>query len=258
MPAIRRVFDKARRSCWLVLGECVAFLARPSPDRSPPQDVSPAVTAVWLLIFSLVVTAAFALAALPLVLWAGAAPGETLTRVFERPPASVILSVIVLGPLVEEMMFRGWLKGTARAFVGSALFLGIWFGGVALLMDRAPWAMGAGALLGLAAVGLAAYVGVTRSGPANPMSWFTPLFPIAFWLQGLVFGALHFANTESPSIILSVLLTAPFVICGWLWGYARLALGLGPAWLLHMAYNVPAVIAMMALSAFNLLWTRSL
>ena len=254
MPAGRQVFDKARRSCGLVFRALVAFLARPSLDRSPSsQDVSPAVTVIWLLIFSLAATAAFALAALPLALSSGAGPGENLTRVFERPLASVILAVIVLGPLVEEMMFRGWLKGTARAFVGTSLFLGIWFGGAALLTERAPGATGAGALVGLAAFGLAAYVGVTRSGPATPMSWFRPLFPVAFWLQGLVFGALHFVNAESPSVGLSVLLTMPFVICGWLWGYARVTLGLGPAWLLHMAYNVPAVVAMMALPAVDLL-----
>lgn len=251
MSAIRPAFGRARRACGLVLGGFLAFLMRPALEGGAPEGVSPAGAAVWLLIFSFAATAVFAMAAAPFLLWSGAAPGENLTSVFQGPTVSVVLAVVVLGPLVEEVMFRGWLKGTRGALAGSALFVAIWFGGVAWLKAQGPDAAGPLVLAGLAALALAAYAVAARTGPGAPLSWFRAIFPFAFWIQGLLFGALHFANTESPSIALSVLITAPYVICGWLWGYARVKLGLGTAWALHMTYNAPAVAALMAMMAFQ-------
>jgi len=37
-------------------------------------------------------------------------------------------------------------------------------------------------------------------------------------------------------------MTLPLVVCGWLWGYARVVLGLPAALVLHMAYNVPSAV----------------
>jgi len=39
-------------------------------------------------------------------------------------------------------------------------------------------------------------------------------------------------------------MTLALVVCGWLWGYTRVVLGLPAALVLHMAYNVPAGMGM--------------
>lgn len=224
------------------------FLLHPSLERHPETGpVSRTALVFWLLVFSFAATAIFALLAVPLIVSSNAAPGESLRAVFGQSAISAIVTVVILGPLVEEMMFRGWLSGTPRALGGSAAFLAIVFGGSWLLRYYAPAASGLGAQAALAAVGYLVFFAIGRKDAGVPCAGFRCAFPLAFWLQGLAFGALHFANISSASILLPLLMTAPLMICGWLWGYARVALGFEAAWLLHMAYNVPAALATMAL-----------
>lgn len=143
-------------------------------------------------------------------------------------------------------MFRGWLTGTIQALAGSAVFLAIVFGGSWLLHYLAPHAPTLGAQAGVAALGLLAFCAVQWKKSGGHPAWYQRAFPIAFWSQGIAFGGLHFANLATDSPILSLLSVLPLVVCGWLWGYARIVLGFGAAWMLHMAYNLPAALAVMA------------
>jgi len=45
-----------------------------------------------------------------------------------------------------------------------------------------------------------------------------------------------------------LLMTAPLVICGWLFGYVRMVAGFGSAWLLHALYNLPSAVGAVLLS----------
>lgn len=228
-----------------------AFVARPSlgePYRT--GATARIVLASWLLVFSFAATALIALLALPLILLSGAAPGEGLRALGERSAFSVFVVVVILGPLIEEMLFRGWLTGTLRALGGATTFLAIVFGG-AWLLRNFGFPTGLAAQAGFAAIGYLAFLAIERSGRGDHQ-WFNPVFPSTFWLQGVLFGALHFANIASDSVLLPLLMTFPLMICGWLWGYARVVLGFEAAWALHMAYNIPAglVMAMAARAVF--------
>lgn len=238
-----------QRSGGFALNAFVAFLFRPSLEVRGTEAISRKAMTLWLLVFSFAATALFAILAFPLIFYADAAPGEGLRAVFDRPVISMIVMVVILGPLVEEVIFRGWLTGTVRAFAGSALFLTIWFGGTWLLTRYLPEAAGLGLLSGLAAAGFLAFIAVNRNKGRNPAAWYRSVFPFVFWGQGLLFGGLHLANISSESPMLSLIMTAPLVICGWLWGYARIKTGFGTAWMLHMAYNLPAAMATMAYAA---------
>lgn len=200
-----------------------------------------------MLAFSFGATAVFGLLALPWMLGSDFQPGKSIQTAAEQPIASIILAMIVIGPLIEEIMFRGWLTGTMRAFLGCAAFIAIWFGGTSLAAEYIPAALRQLTYAGLALCGLALFLWLTRKKPVHQLAWFQRLFPLLFWMQGLVFGALHFSNIANASWVLSALSIAPLVICGWIWGYARVTIGFGPAWLLHTAYNIPATALIIAM-----------
>lgn len=232
------------RSGKLTLNGFLTFLARPSPTGVHGDDrVSRKALALWLLALSFAATAMSAIVALPVVFLTDAAPASNLKAVFSQSAIATFLTVVVLGPLVEEVIFRGWLPGTMRALAGSAAFLITWFGGLWLLTRYAPHAVGLGSNIGLAAIGICAMAAIGRAGREARPSWYCAAFPYIFWAQGLVFGGLHFANLATGSLILPLLMCLPLVMCGWLWGFARIMLGFNTAWALHMAYNVPAAAA---------------
>lgn len=241
---------EARKSCTFALSSFLTFLRHPGLDRNLDTGViSRSALSFWLLIFSFAVTAIFGLLALPLIVFSSASPGDGLKVVFGQSAISVIVMVVILGPLIEEIMFRGWLTGTIQAMAGSAAFLAIVLGGSWLVRFLIPDAPVLGAQAGIAALGLLAFSAIQRTGSEARPAWYKRAFPIVFWSQGIVFGGLHFANLTTDSLILSLLAVLPLILCGWLWGYARIILGFGTAWMLHMAYNVPAALATMAVIA---------
>jgi len=195
---------------------------------------------------SLAVTAIFALLTVPLMLVSGAAPGGPLREVFTQPILSVVVSVVVLGPLIEEIIFRGWLTGTWRSITGSALFLFIFYGGAVLMTDLV---VGPPVVkqLGLAGLGMGALWLIRPLDSGTRVVGYKRVFPFLFWGQGIVFGALHYQNVAADSVVVGFISTLPLIVCAWLWGYARIVLGLGGAVLLHAAYNIPAAVGLIVL-----------
>lgn len=237
----------AKASFSATLGALLAFLRDPRPASEPLEPVAARIaTGIWLFLLSLLITAGFAVMALPLILVAEAAPGDRLRQTFAQSIPTVLVAVIVLGPLIEEVIFRGWLTGTWRAIAGSAVFLAIVLGGAPLLARSlgGPAVIGQLGLAGLALT-LVWLLAPLDRGPRVP--GYERAFPILFWGQGIVFGALHLGNVTSGWGIISLFSTLPLIACGWLWGYARIVLGLQGAFLLHAAYNVPATIGLLAL-----------
>ncbi len=235
---------EARTNFLATIADFLGFLKRPTPNEPwNSAPISRTVRAFWLLILSFLVTAFFGLIALPIIVSTAPMMGENLSNAFDQSDLSIIVSVVILGPLIEEIMFRGWLTGTAKALVGTALFLATIYGGAWFLKNFVPYVVGVHAQIGIAIVGLSIFVVLQRKMRDNPPAWFKSVFPAIFWLQGIVFGGLHFSNLSSSSILLPVLMTLPLIVCGWIWGYARVTLGFGTAWTLHMAYNIPAALA---------------
>jgi hypothetical protein len=143
-----------------------------------------------------------------------------------------------------------WLIGTWQALIGTTAF-------VAIFYIAAPFAkefVGAPLFvvqLGLTALGLAVVYAIALIQPRPHIKYFDRVFPLVFWAQGVLFGALHFGNLYSQSIAIPLLMTLPLIVCGWLWGYARVVLGLPAAFVLHIAYNVPSAVGMVALMAMR-------
>jgi membrane protease YdiL (CAAX protease family) len=193
-----------------------------------------------------VITIGFGVLALPFMLMAKAAPGDQLQQALTQSLPAILVSVILLGPLIEEMIFRGWLTGTWRSFTSSALFLGVFFGGAPLITKffGGPLILEQLILVGLGLITICLLAPIDRG---TRVSHYERAFPFLFWGQGIVFGILHYQNVAAGSAIISLLSTLPLIACGWLWGYARIALGLNGAVVLHAAYNVPAAFGVIIL-----------
>jgi membrane protease YdiL (CAAX protease family) len=200
-------------------------------------------TGLCLFVLSLTITALCGAIAFPVMLMTGASPGDQLRQVVTQSLSSVILAMVILGPLIEEIMFRGWLSGTWRAFVGSALFLGIVFAGAPLATELAGGSRAVAQIsLGMIGVFLLSLFSPIDAG--QPLPTYRQSFPYIFWAQGVAFGLLHFQNVSGVPSVIAILSTLPFVLCAWIWGYARIVIGLRAAVILHAAYNVPAALTL--------------
>jgi len=154
---------------------------------------------------------------------------------------TTIVALVVLGPLIEEMMFRGWLSGTWQALISTAAFLAVFYTGPRFAKDLIDAPLLVSQLV-LSALSLAFVYALTLNHPWRHIRGFERLFPLMFWGQGIVFGALHFGNLHSDTIALPLLMTLPLVVCAWLWDYARVILGLPASLVLHIACNVPSAV----------------
>lgn len=243
---IANYVTKAKASWSSTIEALSSFLRRPNPNVRTTQSKLEAT--LWLFALSMLVTTAFAFAALPFVLTSESSAAGGLSNILDQPVATILVALVILGPMVEEMMFRGWLVGTWQALIGTLAFIALFYAGPTLskhLIDAPLWAL----QVFFATLGLAIFYVLASLQPRSTIRTFESLFPLLFWGQGLVFGILHFRNLYSDMIVLPLLMTLPLVVCGWLWGYARVALGLPAALVLHMAYNIPSAIGMVLFTA---------
>lgn len=150
---------------------------------------------------------------------------------FDKFPREWLLPVVVLAaPVIEEMLFRGWLSGRPRALwlVLCALAAGI------------PLAMTGGnsplAAIALIAALIAAPLGwfALRKRPAP--DWFQRGFGVIFFGAALLFGAAHLVNFSQASL-LALPLVAPQLWAGMTLGYLRTRHGLWAGILAHATSN---------------------
>ena len=148
---------------------------------------------------------------------------------------------LLLAPLLEELLFRGWLGGRVAA-LRFALY-----GMAALGLFTASLFAGpqVATVLGLAGagVGLAGLVhwSLTRHRDTRVPPWFTCHFGWIVWGSSLVFSLIHLGNYEALTHPLGVLVVLPQTIGGVLLAYTRTRIGLGAAIAHHAAYNALAL-----------------
>ena len=231
---------RAARSLGRTTSDFIAFLRRPTAETVkglPFRDK--AGLGIWLFILSIVVTTIFGVLALPVILWTDLTFGEQLDEALGGSVWSVVLSVVMLGPLVEEIIFRGWLSGTWRAVLATMLGLVVIYGGSAIL--DAYFAQSSAIKPLVLAVGAAViFFLFSPLDDARRIAGFDRVFPVMFYAQAVTFGTLHFQNYAASSPAVALFATLPLIACGLIWGYARVRLGFASAVFLHAAYNVPA------------------
>jgi len=222
-------------------GRFFAFLKRPTLRGDvavgAPATVLARIYALDMVaMFALIVAASAAVAA-------GLTLPQTALAGMEFTPL-IVLAVIVIAPVFEELMFRGWLSGRPSHIIGLLLAgPGVW-----IALSLQPSAPLIGALIGFVSlVAAAAALIVLRRRPA--FDWFARFFPAFFWLATLAFALVHLTNFDEGSAAILLPLVLPQFILGSLLGYIRVRIGILGAIALHAAHNATAIgIAALAMS----------
>lgn len=214
----------------------VARFARRPTFRAEPMAWGREAARLWLTVFVLdvvLVAGAF----LPVVAWAADAGffPEPLDR--ETTAVDDVVDFLIVAPILEELVFRGWMTGRI-----AALRFGLYgFGAMGLLIAALFVPPAAATAVSLAGVALAfaglLHWGRTRERDGAVPPWFARRFPWIVWGSSVLFGLIHlgnFAPLESP---LGVLVILPQTIGGALLAYTRTRLGLRAAVAHHAAFN---------------------
>lgn len=213
--------------------EYVNYLRRPIHDQPSGLRAPGAwqtVGAMWLLdVLGLIV--------LLLVLNAYmAGTGLPGPDAFEKFPKQWLLPTVVLvAPVAEEVLFRGWLSGRPRALwlIGCALALV----GAIMLLPLEGMGRGAVALAILLAMPLGWFLLMKRQTPG----WFVRVFPALFWVTALVFGLVHLSNYPQLTP-LALPLILPQIWAGLIFGFLRMRVGLVAGMMTHGAANLIAIL----------------
>lgn len=155
-----------------------------------------------------------------------------------------ILSLLILAPIVEEALFRGWLSGHKASLRfagwGAVAYALVLVSESPLLADfyMVPVALAIG-VAGLA-MGQWAY---THKRDNQVPRWFEDNFHWFAWGSSLAFGALHLVNYDHLDSPIDAIIVAPVALGGLLLAYSRTRFGLRAAMVHHAAYNLVYVIA---------------
>lgn len=156
-----------------------------------------------------------------------------------RSLATSPLAFLVIAPLLEELVFRGWLTGRVAAlrfaacgFAAMALMLA----GVALEPDHGralAWAGAGVALAGLVHWSLTREREQARKVPPA----FIRHFGWIVWAQALLFGLIHLGNYADLTSPLGLAVVLPQVLGGLLLAFIRTRAGLTAGMAYHAGYN---------------------
>jgi membrane protease YdiL (CAAX protease family) len=215
--------------------DAVRFIARPAPYTGRHG---------WsgALVWALAVIFLFDLA-LDWAVWLAIEKWDAATDFLPAPLEEGIPFVeelffaLLIAPVLEEAVYRGWLTGRIAAlrfaafgFAAEACFIGS-------LWVEEQWAMPLAIAGGGAAfIGFAQWLHTRERDTAIP-AWFTRNFHWLVWGSSLFFALIHLGNYESITHPLGVLVVAPQLIGGLLLAYVRTRLGLRAAMVHHAAYN---------------------
>ncbi|MFW5634848.1 MAG: type II CAAX prenyl endopeptidase Rce1 family protein [Erythrobacter sp.] len=222
--------------------DLLAFLRHPYlPERLLPPGQSARLVA-RLFALDLVAIAGFAALALTAV-GLGLELPENYNATLGLGAQTIVLLVIV-APVLEEIVFRGWLSGRPGTIL-ALFWAGAGLAGLALFGAGAGPAGPIAALIGL--VLAAAMLVALRGRPPLPV--FERHFAWFFWASAILFAAVHLANYEEGALAILLPLLVPQFVLGTLAGHVRVRCGLVWSMLLHAAHNGFAVgIALVALS----------
>lgn len=154
---------------------------------------------------------------------------------FKNAALTLVLIVALAAPLVEEFVFRLWLRGKPFQV---ALSLVPWLViGTLLLAHYAQ--LGRGGLITLLTGCAAAIVLLLVASwkRRETPGWYFRVFPIALWVTTVAFALAHLSNYKASLSTLLLLMVIPQFIGGMIMGYARVTYGMWANLSLHIARN---------------------
>jgi len=152
--------------------------------------------------------------------------------------ADDFLLMVLIGPAIEEMLFRGWLSGRIAALRFAAI---AWTSMALLVLDSYS---GTGQL---STVSIVAYIllivglvqwSATKNTDTHIPEWFVRHFAPIVWLSTLAFGLVHLGNFEGMTSPIDLIIVSSQTIGGLILAYTRTRLGLTAAIGQHAAFNL--------------------
>ena len=164
------------------------------------------------------------------------------TAIADMQITPMLIALVIIGaPVMEELIFRGWLSGRpgwlAAIIIFGAAGLGAAFWAAGHTGEAAEAGTAGIIILALLASGIVAIT--LRNRPV--MAWFRAIFPLMFWLSALGFALVHLANFNATVWYAALPLVLPQLILGSVAGYVRVQVGLWAAMALHAAHNATAL-----------------
>lgn len=215
-----------------MLRDLADFLARPR-ILAPSGLRSARAWQRWAWLTALLVAGLIGVALPFITLWQSAFSLPSADAFGKFPRAWLVPTVVVIAPLIEELLFRGWQSGSARALwlLGCAIAAM-----AALLTLTAPdqALILAGLFLALLIAAPLGWWLLRRR--AAPLGWFARGFPWIFHLTAATFGLVHLGNYPEISL-LAVPLVLPQLWAGLMLGHIRQKIGLIGGILAHMTAN---------------------
>ena len=149
--------------------------------------------------------------------------------------AVLFLTIIIIAPLLEELIFRYQLKNWYVSFLGWAVLISYLF-----YEFFYPQAYIAFAIL----ITICSIPFYFKTRKIIRFRFIKTVFKYHFYLTAIVFGLVHVTNYNEPfqygfSVVLLVL---PQLFMGFILGYVRMRFGLKNSMLFHATYNfIPAL-----------------
>ena len=225
-----------------------AFLKRPTlPDGIAPVGI--ATRAMGRMIVLDLIIMGTLIAILMAVVALGVELPENLNAQLDLNAGTIAL-IVIAAPVLEELVFRGWLSGKPGYLAAFAIMLGAGvvaaMQGVANTGEEATLGVGLSILGGL----VLAIIALIALRKRPPMRWFAALFPVFFWLSAAGFALVHLLNYTEGTLLALLPLLLPQFILGTIAAYSRVNYGLWTAIVTHAAHNGFAIsLALLAMAA---------
>ncbi len=220
-------------------GEWIAFIKAPTLNL-PMSEQSAIKDVAWLFALNCLIVTAIAAVLFPAMMLLDIEMSSDMSELFKRPVWQILGIVVIVGPIMEEIIFRSWINGNPRLLIIFGAIVA-WFGGSHLLALSGITADTMVSTIAVATViALAALFGVFRCWKAPVPNWYARIFPIIFWIQALFFGFIHVFNYAGDNPLALLPFVLPQLIGGLIWGYARVRYGWWSNIIMHMAYNMIA------------------
>lgn len=173
--------------------------------------------------------------------------------VFEKNDTlwSMILLGVIFAPLIEETMFRGWLRGSKRALL-FLTFPTIYFGGLWIIFT-----VSSGSDLMIITIFLWSFL-IAFDGfflvkdtfyDATPMPQYRKYFSYIFYTSAAAFALVHILNYEHGNQWALIPMVTTQFLGGLVLGYVRLRFGLSAAMIMHGSSNGILVLLIYAFPA---------
>lgn len=213
------------------LVELFTFLRRPVPMEASGLNADGALPR-WLVLATFQILV-LGLVVMPLMLaWQKAFDLPSPDAFEGLGPLALWGGAVLLGPVLEELFFRGWMSGTRRVLA----LMGVVVAGLALFVALGRGKPLIGGVILLATVLAAAIVWWRLRRRKDVPAAFGRAFPALFYGTTAIFAAMHLFNYPSISL-LAVPMVLPQFWSGLMFGHMRVRIGLAGSILNHIASN---------------------